>query len=47
MPDLDSDEWNQVKPLGMVAKVASIATQLLVNSYSYADIARMIRVNDS
>ena len=46
MPDLDSDEWNQLKPIGMVAKVASIATQLLVNAYSYADVARLIKVND-
>jgi len=46
MPDLDSDEWNNTKSYGMVAKVASIATQILVNGYGYADVARLIKVND-
>ena len=46
MTDLDSDEFNTGKNIGMVTKISSVATQILVNQYSYADVVRMIKVTD-
>lgn len=47
MPTLsDSDEWNTGKNIGMVTKISSVATQILVNQYSYADVVRMIKVRE-
>ena len=40
------EHWDAIKhePLSMVAKVASIQTQLMINNYSYQDVARLIAV---
>ena len=48
MPDIENtDQWNQPKTLTMLAKIASIATALLVNTYSYADVSRLIKIKDA
>ena len=45
MPSLDDDEWNTgLKPLSMVLKVAQIQSTILINSYGYNDVARMIKI---
>ena len=45
MPDLNDDtlSWDTPKNIGMVSKVASVATQILVNQYSYHDVVRMVK----
>ena len=45
MPSLEDEEWNTgLKPISMVLKVAQIQSSILINSYSYNDVARMIKI---
>ena len=45
MPDLTDDkEWDTPKNLAMVLKATQIASQMLLNQYSYNDVARMITI---
>jgi hypothetical protein len=47
MPELENTEqWNQPKTLAMLAKIASVATSLLVNTYGYPDVSRLIQINN-
>ena len=48
MPDIENtDQWNQPKTLAMLARIASVATSLLVNTYSYTDVSRLVQINDA
>ena len=46
MPSIDDDQWDTAKNMAMIAKVAAVSTQLLINSYGYHDVARLITVKD-
>ena len=44
--DLDDRQWDTAKNLSMFGRIAAIQTQILVNSYTYSDISRLITVHD-
>lgn len=43
---IDDGQWDNAKNMAMIAKVAAVQTSLLVNSYGYHDIARLISMKD-
>ena len=48
MPPLtDAGEWDTKSNLGMLSRICATATQTLINSYNYNEIARMISVTES